>query len=296
MDQHLIDLSQLRQIKILYNLTDEQLGKPPEYVSSQMKRLEDYPQYELVAPKLVGRLDDSICKVLVNSLATQFYVTPKVTRKFLLEAVEQWGKLCRLEGGDIMHAHDIVSKCMDSRDASFIHHHQNLPEDLGQLQYIVVIPIPKSKELKTKEPQIICLAVIRQVHTILPNARRVLPIPHYSQNGALDPADIKSIQCVASHVEDRGKWGLVDRSGPLAHACRALFGTVLTFSSATASMVRSTDEFCVALNSADVSRLGHAAARLVLLMGEVVVIGFAARVLERTRVTLTGDRDPVCGR
>jgi hypothetical protein len=47
-------------------------------------------------------------------------------------------------------------------------------------------------------------------------------------------------------------------------------------------MVRSTDEFCVALNSADVSRLGHAAARLVLLMGEVVVIGFAARVLERT--------------
>jgi hypothetical protein len=68
MDQHLIDLSQLRQIKILYNLTDEQLGKPPKCVSSQAKRLEDCksrlgdftltlkttiadPQYELVAPK-----------------------------------------------------------------------------------------------------------------------------------------------------------------------------------------------------------------------------------------------------
>ena len=35
---------------------------------------------------------------------------------------------------------------------------------------------------------------------------------------ALDPADIKSIQCVVGRVEDRGKWGLVDRSGPLAHA------------------------------------------------------------------------------
>ena len=23
--------------------------------------------------------------------------------------------------------------------------------------------------------------------------------------------------CVVGHVEDRGKWGLVDRSGPLAH-------------------------------------------------------------------------------
>lgn len=41
MDQHLIDLSQLRQIKLLYNLTDEQLGKPPKYLSSQTKSLED---------------------------------------------------------------------------------------------------------------------------------------------------------------------------------------------------------------------------------------------------------------
>jgi hypothetical protein len=41
MDQHLLDLSQLRQIKILYNLTDEQLGKPPVYPSSHTKRLED---------------------------------------------------------------------------------------------------------------------------------------------------------------------------------------------------------------------------------------------------------------
>src|SRR5258707_7763544 len=36
-----LDLSQLRQIKILYNPTDEQLGKPPKYLSSQTKRLED---------------------------------------------------------------------------------------------------------------------------------------------------------------------------------------------------------------------------------------------------------------
>jgi len=35
--------------------------------------------------------------------------------------VEQWGKLRHLEGGDIMHTHDIVPKRMDSQDASFIH-------------------------------------------------------------------------------------------------------------------------------------------------------------------------------
>ena len=41
MDRHLTELSQLRQVKNLYNLTDEQLGKPPKYPSSQTKRLED---------------------------------------------------------------------------------------------------------------------------------------------------------------------------------------------------------------------------------------------------------------
>ncbi len=41
MDQHLIDLLQLWQIKILYNLTNEQLRKPPMYPSSHTKRLED---------------------------------------------------------------------------------------------------------------------------------------------------------------------------------------------------------------------------------------------------------------
>jgi hypothetical protein len=199
----------------------------------------------------VGHLDDTIRKVLVNGLVTRFRVQPKVARKFLPEAVEQWGKLRRLEGGDIMHAHDIVAKRMDGRDASFVRvcelycqmffetnlplsflrqyeqlvdrnqRHRNLPEELelqtffGQLQSIVVIPIPKSKELKTKEPQNICLAVIRQVHA---NTQGAAPILLYSQSGALDPTDIKSIQCVVGRVEDRGKWGLVDRSGPLAHA------------------------------------------------------------------------------
>ena len=68
------------------------------------------------------------------------------------------------------------------------------------------------------EPQDICLAVIQQVHVTFPNAHGVPPTPFYSQSRPLDPADIKSIQCVVGRVEDRGKWGLVDRSGPLAHA------------------------------------------------------------------------------
>jgi len=73
-----------------------------------------------VAPKVVGPLGDTIRNVLKNGLATRFGVKPNIMRKFLLDNIEQWGKLRRLEGGDIMHAHDIVSKRMDGRDASFI--------------------------------------------------------------------------------------------------------------------------------------------------------------------------------
>jgi len=34
----------------------------------------------------------------------------------------------------------------------------------------------------------------------------------------LPDEQLKSIQCLVGRVEDRGKWGLVDCSGPLAHA------------------------------------------------------------------------------
>jgi len=68
----------------------------------------------------VGPLDKATRKVLTNGLATRFCVSPRVATKFLPKVVEQWGKLRRLEGGDIMHTDNIVSKRMDGRDASFI--------------------------------------------------------------------------------------------------------------------------------------------------------------------------------
>jgi len=37
----------------------------------------------------------------------------------------------------------------------------------------------------------------------------------YLQTGALDPADIESIQCIVGRVEDQVKWGSVNHSGLL---------------------------------------------------------------------------------
>jgi hypothetical protein len=55
---------------------------------------------------------------------TRFGVSLNVTKKLLLEVIEQWGKLHHLEGRDIMHMHNIISKCTDGQDASFIHVHE----------------------------------------------------------------------------------------------------------------------------------------------------------------------------
>jgi len=57
----------------------------------------------------MSSIDGAIHKVLASGLATQFDVSSWVAKKIILEVIEQWGKLCRLEGGDIMHAHKIVS-------------------------------------------------------------------------------------------------------------------------------------------------------------------------------------------
>ena len=69
-----------------------------------------------------------------------------------------------------------------------------------------------------KKAEDLCLVVIRQVHADLPNTYGILPILFYEQTGALDPTDIKSIQCIVGRVKDWKKWGLIDCSGPLAHA------------------------------------------------------------------------------
>ena len=87
----------------------------------------------------------------------------------------------------------------------------------GQLLNIVIIPIPKSRELQMTEPETLCLTVIQQVH-LLSDSHPVLSVPSYSQTGTLDPVDVKSIQCIVSCVKDGRKWALVDCSGPLAHA------------------------------------------------------------------------------
>ena len=93
-----------------------------------------------MALKLEGPLDNAICTILTNSLVTQFGVTFNVTGKFILEVIEQWDKLHRLEGGDIMHMHDIVSNCMDSQDTFFVHVRKLIVKCSYKITYFYILP------------------------------------------------------------------------------------------------------------------------------------------------------------
>jgi len=53
-----------------------------------------------MAPKVVGPLGDTMRKVLMNGLVTQFGIRRSVARNVLPDNIEQWGKLHCLEGGD----------------------------------------------------------------------------------------------------------------------------------------------------------------------------------------------------
>lgn len=68
-------------------------------------------------------------------------------------------------------------------------------------------------------PQDISFAIIRQMRLDAPNTHVSPEIPTYIREGLIDVVDIKSVQCVVGRVKDhQGRWALVDRSGPLAHA------------------------------------------------------------------------------
>ncbi|KAI0052234.1 hypothetical protein FA95DRAFT_1669516, partial [Auriscalpium vulgare] len=235
MDNYLCDATQLSQIKLLYNLTDALSLKsapracpPGSCLQASVASFAD-PQYILLFPKAVGPVEQGTRKVLASALATRYSISVAAAKKYLPNELEQWGKVRRLEGGDMMHARGLVSD--GGRDASYVRYsvlvdrnerRRRAPEDLvpadffGQLRHIFVITIPAARELHTLNAEVISLAVIRQVKAKVRTDGGTPSIPMYTQIGPLDVVDLKTVQCVVGRVQDRQEWALIDRSGSLA--------------------------------------------------------------------------------
>ncbi|KAI0061239.1 hypothetical protein BV25DRAFT_1870912 [Artomyces pyxidatus] len=231
MDNYICDAAQLSQIKLLYNLLTELSLKPPPHDSSFEAAIPGYPKCVLVKPRVVGAVSSGIRNAIAAAIATRYDVNMRVARQQIPAQLEQWGKVRRLEGGDMMHARALVAE--SGRDASYVRYtvlvdrnarsrHQEVDlvaEDFfGQLQHIFVIPIVASPELSLDAPEVIAFAAIRQAKTKAQTAAGIPSIPFYSESGPLDVVDLQAVQCVVGRIFDRNEWAILDRSGALARA------------------------------------------------------------------------------
>ena len=96
-------------------------------------------------------------------------------------------------------------------------HHQKLtrvPEELAwQLLYIVVIPIPESKELGTKG--MFVLPLLGKLMPFYPTLTGCCQFHYIQEVVPWTPLTSNPSDAFVGRVEDQEVWGLVDRSGPL---------------------------------------------------------------------------------
>jgi hypothetical protein len=81
------------------------------------------PSYILTPPKQIAViLPLSLWKTLTATLATRFDKPAAIIRKLIPQKTHfvQYGRAQRLEGGDTMHARELIPLKSDSRDMSFV--------------------------------------------------------------------------------------------------------------------------------------------------------------------------------
>ncbi|KZV79110.1 hypothetical protein EXIGLDRAFT_632649 [Exidia glandulosa HHB12029] len=167
---------------------------------------------------------------IARHLSVRFSSSAQAVLPLVPQSIEVWGKVRRLDGGDTIHAFKVVKMRPDSRDATFVRysldvdrfaHRARWESDFetraffGQLQRIFVLPLPPLPQYAQSESQVILLAEVRQCAGV---SQPKADGPYY-YNGSLgvpEVIDLACIECLIGRVEDRGQWGIVDRSNALS--------------------------------------------------------------------------------
>ena len=175
-------------------------------------------------------------------LATRFNIQKKVVQSTvkLDQPVTQYGRVRRLEGGDLMIGCHFVKETEDSHDASFVWvrsfrlsmdaisdhslvqytqyidrhacNNRRTPDFkeknfFGQLKCILLLELPLAPRLNLAEPTTLILALIHEVKATLRDG-----IYYYKDFGVEEVVDLNTVQCVVGRIKDRGEWGIIDRS------------------------------------------------------------------------------------
>ena len=205
------------------------------------------PLYMLSAPRRQEILPSPIRNKVLACLATRFDVKKNVVQSVIKldQPITQYGRVTRLEGGDLMIGRDLVPETDDSRDASFVRVESSLfirtrnflsiifiqytqyvdrftnqkrrtPElklknFFGQLRRILVIDLPSIPRLNVDVPTTIILALIKNVKVTLTD-----DVYHYKVFGVDEVVDLTRVECVVGRIWDRDEWAIIDRSDKVA--------------------------------------------------------------------------------
>ena len=138
-NKYITSRAQLTQVTLLYDLHEKLRLQPPVShdqdimlpscksfiismnVYAYCHKLD--PLYVLTPPKQLGTILSSfLWKTLTATLATRFDKSASIIRKLIPKNTRfiQYGRACQLEGGDTMHARELIPLKSDSRDMSFV--------------------------------------------------------------------------------------------------------------------------------------------------------------------------------
>lgn len=238
LDNRLLLMVQMMQIKNMYGLHDT-LRLGPSKRKDMAVEIPNplYKNYMLVHPRQKEpTIPSGTMAKLIAALATR-YSPPhgrclKVgsVRPLIKNApIEVWGKLQRLEGGDLMHASTVVAKrANDRREASFVRyevytdvnarHRKRRPNFqletfYGELQCLYRINVPATPVLGLEQPEVVVLAAIRRCKITRQLPR--LDIHCFQDFGEIDIVDAATVQCLVARLFWRKEWFVFDRSGTL---------------------------------------------------------------------------------
>ncbi|KAF6760673.1 hypothetical protein DFP72DRAFT_804472 [Ephemerocybe angulata] len=147
-------------------------------------------------------------------------------------AIEAWGRLRRIEGGDTMLASEVVNTTAeDRRDATWVKYQvyvdgntrslkarvdYNLETFFGQLKYLFLLRIPPSPDVGITELTYVGLAAISECNNVTPHPSGLAGLYSYANQRALDIVDIATVQSLVGRIKYKNKWTLFDRSPNLA--------------------------------------------------------------------------------
>ena len=78
------------------------------------------PTCMLLPPSSTSTLPSNVSDRIAAALATRYNVRKNIAKKHVPLCIKQWGKLCRIEGGDTMTAAQLGQTHLDRRDATHI--------------------------------------------------------------------------------------------------------------------------------------------------------------------------------